>query len=553
MRAIRSRARRDATARSWSSSRCRSSSCSGSPASPSTAARPSRSAATSRRPPTWPRSQAPTTTSSTATTTRPSPGRAPSRPATGTPTEAAARPSTSTIDTIERDRGDGRHRGAPPQHDRRAPRDADLDGVHARPPRWPASPTRPTAPRRSSSRHRRVQRRRDAAVPDADRLRRGQRRRADQPARLRLDELRDRQRQHERGQRRSSTAAWSSTRRSTFGEYIGQHNNGNHTALYGDVDTHLSGHGRPGRHRRRQRQLRGLVDVPRHQRRRRLGQARPRLLRELVRERPAVGHGLRRQRLPALPRVLRPEALGLNGPARPALGRRAPPPRPRRPTPRRRAGARRTRRRRTTPGSARHAPARPACAAIRRSASARRHPPAQQARPLDRAARRSTSQTSSHSAARPPSTSLIASITTAGAPAASAASIAARIRGRTAGWTIASRSRERRRVGEDEPRQGRPVERPVRRADRIAERARGRRRGPARRAPSRPGRRRRRRRRRRRAPPASRRPSTCRSRCGPVSADPQGPRRGVTGHAPRGGARPPRPPRAPARRRPARS
>jgi Flp pilus assembly protein TadG len=26
-----------------------------------------------------------------------------------------------------------------------------------------------------------------------------------------------------------------------FGEYIGQHNNGNHTALYSDVDTHLSG------------------------------------------------------------------------------------------------------------------------------------------------------------------------------------------------------------------------------------------------------------------------------------------------------------------------
>jgi hypothetical protein len=26
-----------------------------------------------------------------------------------------------------------------------------------------------------------------------------------------------------------------------FGEYIGQHNNGNHTALFGEVDTHLSG------------------------------------------------------------------------------------------------------------------------------------------------------------------------------------------------------------------------------------------------------------------------------------------------------------------------
>jgi len=27
----------------------------------------------------------------------------------------------------------------------------------------------------------------------------------------------------------------------TYGEYIGQHNNGNHNSLYGDVDTHLSG------------------------------------------------------------------------------------------------------------------------------------------------------------------------------------------------------------------------------------------------------------------------------------------------------------------------
>ena len=33
----------------------------------------------------------------------------------------------------------------------------------------------------------------------------------------------------------------------TFGEYIGQHNNGNHTALYGDVDTVPVGQGRAGR------------------------------------------------------------------------------------------------------------------------------------------------------------------------------------------------------------------------------------------------------------------------------------------------------------------
>ena len=51
------------------------------------------------------------------------------------------------------------------------------------------------------------------------------------------------------------------------------------------------------------------------------------------------------------------------------------------------------------------------------------------------------SQTSSHISARPPSTSLIASITTTSASSSSATAIAARIRGRTAGWTIASRSR----------------------------------------------------------------------------------------------------------------
>ena len=58
-----------------------------------------------------------------------------------------------------------------------------------------------------------VQRRRHAAVPDADRLRRDERRRADQRARPRLDELRDRQREHERGERDHRRAASSSTRR----------------------------------------------------------------------------------------------------------------------------------------------------------------------------------------------------------------------------------------------------------------------------------------------------------------------------------------------------
>ena len=93
-----------------------------------------------------------------------------------------------------------------------------------------------------------------------------------------------------------------------FGEYIGQHNNGNHSTLYGDVDTYLERPRRPSGDRRRQRQLRRLGDVPRHQRERRLGEARPRLLPQLVRERPPVDHGVLGERLPALPRLVHPQA-----------------------------------------------------------------------------------------------------------------------------------------------------------------------------------------------------------------------------------------------------
>ena len=73
-----------------------------------------------------------------------------------------------------------------------------------------------------------------------DRLRRDQRRRPDQPARLRVDQLRHRQPQHDR-RRRIIKGDTTINKTLAFGEYIGQHNNGNHTTLYGDVDTYLSG------------------------------------------------------------------------------------------------------------------------------------------------------------------------------------------------------------------------------------------------------------------------------------------------------------------------
>ena len=81
---------------------------------------------------------------------------------------------------------------------------------------------------------------RDPAVPDGDGLRRDQRRRPDEPARLRLDQLRDRQPRHEPS-RRHHPGTSTINKTIEFGEYIGQHNNGNHTALYGDVNTYLSG------------------------------------------------------------------------------------------------------------------------------------------------------------------------------------------------------------------------------------------------------------------------------------------------------------------------
>jgi hypothetical protein len=81
----------------------------------------------------------------------------------------------------------------------------------------------------------------------------------------------------------------------------------------------------------------------------------------------------------------------------------------------------------------------PACAAIRRSASAGPNPDGQ---PLALDVRIAGDQpdTTSQDDGEPPSTSRIASMTIASARGGLDAAIAASIRGRTAGWMIASRS-----------------------------------------------------------------------------------------------------------------
>ena len=71
---------------------------------------------------------------------------------------------------------------------------------------------------------------RNPAVPY--RLRRGQRRHPERPGRHRLDELRDRATSTRTMSATSSTAASSINKTIDFNEYIGQHNQGNHTALY---------------------------------------------------------------------------------------------------------------------------------------------------------------------------------------------------------------------------------------------------------------------------------------------------------------------------------
>ncbi len=101
-----------------------------------------------------------------------------------------------------------------------------------------------------------------------------------------------------------------------FGEYIGQHNNGYHDYLFDDVQEHLAGTDVTA----------AVVDpngnfvgwstfhvVSASNGGREDG---ARLLRQLVPERPAGGHGLRRQQLPALPRLVRPQALRVTRPGR---------------------------------------------------------------------------------------------------------------------------------------------------------------------------------------------------------------------------------------------
>ncbi len=75
-----------------------------------------------------------------------------------------------------------------------------------------------------------------------DRLRRGQRRLPGQRRGPRLDRLqRQQQRQHQRGATGSSAGSNVVTATVGFDQYIGQHNQGNHTALYPTVNSYLAG------------------------------------------------------------------------------------------------------------------------------------------------------------------------------------------------------------------------------------------------------------------------------------------------------------------------
>ena len=171
---------------------------------------------------------------------------------------------------------------------------------------------------------RRVQRRRHAQIPDDDRLRRDERRRPDEPDGHRLDELRHRQRRHSEVADIISGDHARSTRRSSYGEYIGQHNNGNHSTLF-----------------TRRRHVPERLDMPvavvdhsgnfmgwamfhvtsasggssKH--------IRGYFLSSFTSARMTIIE-LRRERLPALPRVVRPQAdrLTVGGRARPRARRR---------------------------------------------------------------------------------------------------------------------------------------------------------------------------------------------------------------------------------------
>ena len=94
----------------------------------------------------------------------------------------------------------------------------------------------------------------------------------------------------------------------TYGEYIGQHNNGNHTSLFQDVDTYLSGLDLPVAIVDNNGNFMGWATFHVISASGRLRQARQRLLPQLVHERPPDGLAVLEQRLPALSRVVRPEA-----------------------------------------------------------------------------------------------------------------------------------------------------------------------------------------------------------------------------------------------------
>ena len=232
-------------ARSSLSSCCPWSRSSGSSASRSTAAEPSPSGATSRRRRTSRPSPARTTTSSA--TTRPRRRRAPgrSRRRTASRTVARRRPSasTSTRPTASRSTVDDR-----PPHREHVPRRVGMtswaghdrgDGAGRLPGHAPPAPgrsssrsARSTTTGRPSTRPRPTSARATATSRSARSTSPG---RTTGPATSTRARCRD----------IISGADGRSNKTLDYGEYIGQHNNGNHTALYGDVDTYLSGKDMP--------------------------------------------------------------------------------------------------------------------------------------------------------------------------------------------------------------------------------------------------------------------------------------------------------------------
>ena len=123
--------------------------------------------------------------------------------------------------------------------------------------------------------------------------------------------------------------------------------------------------------------------------------------------------------------------------------------------------------RRSACGASRSARSAP-CVARRRSMSAALHAAQPETRRWTSGGQ-SMSQTSSQRSASPPSTSLMASMTTNGSPSRRACSRRVSTRPRTAGWTMASRSRRAAGSAKTMPRQGGPVEHAGRPEDGLAE------------------------------------------------------------------------------------